>query len=128
MDNLSLQDFEPFQMTVGEPSISITPNGVTFSKAAIIKLGKPEYVKLLIQYDKKLLAVKRSTDDEEDAIAFLSPRKKTVSVRWNNRDLLNTLLQLMKWDPKLRYSIIGSYNNELEAMIFDLNQIKLIGA
>jgi len=127
MNELSLQDFELFQMTIGEPSISVTRNGVTFSKSAIIKLGKPEYVKLLIQHERKLAAVVRSTSEEEEAILFLSPQKKTISVRWNNRDLLNTLWQLMKWSPDGRYSITGIYNHDLEAMIFDLKDYKLIG-
>jgi uncharacterized Fe-S cluster-containing radical SAM superfamily enzyme len=83
----NLEDFKKINLAPGSPSISVTSNGITFNKAAIVKLDEAEKVNLFINEDDKALAVATCTDDDK-ALNFLKKGKKALSVRWNNKDLL----------------------------------------
>jgi hypothetical protein len=120
-----LEGFERIKLTKGLPSISITNNGITFNKTAIVKLGEPKFVILMKNDANKMLAVQVCDEDEPDKTIFLSsPDKKFLSVRWNNKDLLNTIAKLMQWNLAVAkgYRVNGDYVDEERAMIFDLNQ------
>ena len=43
-----LEGFRKVNLTSGLPYVSITDNGITFSKNAVIKMGKPKNVVLLM--------------------------------------------------------------------------------
>jgi len=124
-----LDGFKTISLTVGLPYISITENGVTFNKTSIVKLGRPSHVLLMINEDKKQIAVQPCDAENEDATPFLrSEGKSVLSVRWNNKDLLNTLSKLMGWDLKeCGYRVDGDYLNNENAMVFDLNTATRIG-
>lgn len=119
-----LEGFERYNYSIGTSSITLSDNGVAFSKTAVIKMNKCEYVVLLINYSERKLAIKKCDQEEEGAIAFYNSSKKLVSVRWNNRELQKTLSNLMGWELKdgVAYKIDGTYSHEDEALIFDLNQ------
>lgn len=117
-----LEGFKPISLTIGLPYISITKNGITFNKTSIVKLGCPSHVILLINEEKKQIAVQQCKENDENATPFYkSSNTGLISVRWNNKDLLNTLSKLMKWDiDKFNYRIDGDYLSNENAMIFDL--------
>jgi len=117
-----LEGFKKFDMAVGTSTVSITQHGVAFSKACIVRLGKPEYVELLIDYPNKRMAIKCATKETEGAFPFYNPQKKVISVRWNNKDLLSEIERLMKWDLSGNvYKAYGNYSPEDQATIFDLS-------
>lgn len=116
-----LEGFKKYDMAVGTSTVSITEHGVAFSKACIVRLGKPEFVELLIDYSNKQIAVKVASKDTEGAFPFYNPNKKVVSVRWNNKDLLNEIKNLMGWELKdAIYRANGEYIPEEKATVFDL--------
>ncbi|MDY3930523.1 MAG: hypothetical protein SOZ08_02365 [Erysipelotrichaceae bacterium] len=116
-----LEGFKKYDMAVGTSTVSITEHGVAFSKACIVRLGKPEFVELLIDYSSKQIAVKVASKDTEGAFPFYNPNKKVVSVRWNNKDLLNEIKNLMGWELKDSiYRANGEYIPEEKATVFDL--------
>jgi len=121
-----LEGFKKVNMVTGLPSLSITKNGITFNKPSIVKLGKPAYVYLLQNEEKRKLAVQVCDEKDSDAVPFLKDTDKSVlSVRWNNSDLLKTISQWMDWDlDNEGYRVEGDYYKEESAMIFDLNQAK----
>ena len=121
-----LEGFTKVSMVTGLPSISVTKNGLTFNKPAIVKLGKPTHVNLLQNEEQKKLAIQVCDERDNDAISFLKDAEKSIlSVRWNNSDLLKTISQWMNWDlDKDGYRVEGDYYKEENAMIFDLNQAK----
>lgn len=123
-----LEGFEVYNYSIGTASITLSDNGVAFSKTAVIKMNKCEYAKLLINFTEKKIAIIKSKQDEEGSIAFFNPDKKLVSVRWNNKELQKTLANIMGWELKegIAYKIDGTYSYEDEAIIFDLNQGELI--
>lgn len=120
-----LEGFEQYNMTIGTASISISENGIGFSKAAVSKLKKSEYVKLYIDRSNKRIAVQIARQDDDGAIQFYK-NQKSGAVRWNNKELLKTLAQMMGHTfEKEVYKVDGDYYPDEEAMIFDLKSAVL---
>lgn len=115
-----LEGFETFSVTIGAASISVSEYGISFSKTSVIRLGKAEYVKLLINANTKEIAIQISDKNTEDSIKFYTGQKST-SVRWNYRELQNTISDMMDWDLKeYIYKVEGKYFHEDKALVFDL--------
>ncbi len=117
---MNLEKFRPINLTIGFPSISITSNGVTFSKAAVVKLGMPKHVVLLLNEEEKQFAVMGANEGDDNATQFVR-NKKTYSVRYNNKDFLNTLEKMMKWNlDEQGWKVSGDYYSEQNLLVFDL--------
>lgn len=117
-----LEGFKQYNMTIGTASVSITENGIAFSKTTIIKMNKVPYVKLLIDEEGKRIAIQKALENDEGAIGFYN-NQKIVSVRWNNKELLKTIAKMMNWELSGNvYRVDGDYVAEEEAMIFDLKE------
>lgn len=125
---MMLDGFKIVNLVTGVPYMSVTKNGVSFNKPCVIKMNYPTHVKLLINYDKKLIAIQTCNENDEDAILFLRNKNtKLLNVRWNNKDLLNQISKIMDWDINtMGYRIDGENIEAEKAMIFDLNQATLI--
>ena len=106
---IDLSNFKTFDFSEGVPYISITSNGITFNKSVIMKMKYPTYVKLLINESDKQIAVQAC--DEH------------LSVRWNAKDLINTIARICDWDlSQLSYRVNGVLVPEMNLMLFDLNE------
>lgn len=118
-----LEDFKPFNFSEGVPYVSVTNNGMTFNKSVIMKLDYPEYVVLLIDETTKRIAIQACTQETANAVSFYREKKSNIlSVRWNGRDLLNTIQNLTGWNlSNGGYRIDGALLKEDRAMLFDLN-------
>ncbi len=120
-----LEGFKTFNFNEGAPYVSITKNGATFNKSVIMKLGYPEYVCLLINAQAKQIAIQVASKETTNATPFYTEEKKQsgiLSIRWNGRDLLNTLKDITEWDlSKVGYRVDGKYLPEDNAILFDLN-------
>lgn len=122
-----LDEFKDLTTVKGYPSVSVTPNGVTFSKAAVQKLGKPARVRLLINESLRVLAITPATDETESAVKFCNPNRPVSSVRIGGRDLRKTLADLMEWDfstDSTGYKIDGDYDKRQNAIFFELTKAK----
>ena len=116
------EGYKPFILVNGIPSISVTDNGLTFSKSAVVKLGCPAYVNLYIDAEKKMLAVEPGEEGSPQAIAFYRPNDRNIiTVRWNNKDLLGYLCAVMNWDLKTNsYKVSGTYDYNENIFEFDM--------
>lgn len=116
------EGYKPFILVNGIPAISVTDNGLTFSKSAIVKLGCPAYVNLYIDAEKKMLAVEPGEEGSPQAIAFYRPNDRNIiTVRWNNKDLLGYLCTIMNWDLKTNsYKVTGVYDYNENIFEFDM--------
>ena len=123
-----LNGFEVYNYSSGTASLTLSDNGVGFSKTAVQKMGRCEYVKLLINFNEKMVAIQKCDKDDSDSILFFNPKKKIVSVRWSNKDLQKTILSMMGWNLRegMAYKADGVYVPEDNAMIFDLTKSELI--
>ena len=107
---IDLSNFKTFDFSEGVPYISITSNGITFNKSVIMKMKYPAYVKLLINETEKQIAVQACGDG-------------VLSVRWNAKDLINTIARICDWDlSQLSYRVNGVLVPEMNLMLFDLNE------
>ena len=122
-----LEGFRKVNLTSGLPYVSITDNGITFSKNAVIKMGKPKNVVLLMNEEKKMIAVQICDANEEGSIQFFK-NIKSINVRINNKDFIYTLSRLMNWNIKEEgYRILGDWYENDQVMIFDLTKAALLG-
>ena len=120
-----LEDFKPFNFSEGVPYVSVTINGVSFNKSVVLKLNYHEYVVLLINEESKQIAIQVCDRDTPNAVQFYKVKKNPnlISVRWNGRDLINTLQTMMGWSLKNNgYRVDGVLLKEERAMLFDLNK------
>ncbi len=123
------ENFTSFNFDEGVPYVSITKNGVTFNKAVIMKLNYPAFVQLLINPADKQIAIRACAENDPNSTAFFKPKSNPniISVRWNVKDLLNTLQEITGWDlSKDGYRIDGILIKEENAMLFDLNNGKIL--
>jgi len=123
------ENFKTINLTIGLPYISLTNNGVSFSKTAVVKLGSPSHVLLMINEEEKQIAVKVCEPDDADATPFVRNKKNsTANVRWNNKDFLNTISKMMDWNLQSDgYRVNGEYFSNERAMLFDLKLATIIG-
>lgn len=119
-----LEGFSAFDFSEGVPYASFTQNGITFNKSVTLKLGEPEYARFLINADTKQVAVQACEAGEKNATVFYRPKASgALSVRWNARDLLNTLERIMGWNFKeVSYRADGILLENERAIVFDLSK------
>ncbi|MBQ7580002.1 MAG: hypothetical protein IJU39_01695 [Clostridia bacterium] len=121
-----LDGFTSFNFNEGAPYVSITKNGMTFNKGTVMKLRCPEYVRLLINSDQRMIAIQPCESTTENATVFCSEERrnsKVLSIRWNGRDLLNTVSDMMDWDlSNHAFKVEGKPLVAENAMLFDLNK------
>ncbi len=123
------EKFTSFNFEEGAPYVSITKNGVTFNKAVIMKLEYPAFVQLLINAEGKQIAVKVCNEEDQNSTPFFKKKEKSgvLSVRWNVKDLLNTLQEITAWDlSSYGYRVDGVLIKEENAILFDLNNGKIL--
>ena len=121
-----LSRFRTVELIKGNPTISVTKNGITFSQAAIQKLGKPEFVEFLIDDENKVIAVVKKEKEGANCFHFYMPNKKVLSVRISNKELKNQIREMMSWDftNDEGYKVEGEYDKENQALFFDLKEAK----
>ncbi len=120
----ALEGFSAFDFSEGVPYVSFTPNGLTFNKSVTLKLGEPEHVKFLINESAKQVAIQVCDAGDKNATVFYRPKASGVlSVRWNARDLLNTIERIMGWNLKeTSYRADGILLKEEHTIVFDLSK------
>ena len=119
-----LDGFKSFNFNEGMPYVSITSNGMTFNKSVIMKLDYPEFAVLLIDENSKRIAVQKCDMNTQNAVQFYKEKKSNVvSVRWNGKDLLNTIQSMMGWNLENGgFRIDGLLLKDEQAMLFDLTK------
>jgi hypothetical protein len=119
---MDLSNFSVFDFKEGVPYVSITSNGLTFNKSVIMKLHYPEFVILLINNESKQIAVQACDETNEKAVQFYKEKANgVISVRWNAKDLINTISRMCEWDlSQVSYRVNGVLIPEQSLMLFDL--------
>ena len=124
-----LDNFKPFNFDEGAAGLSVTKNGVTFNRSVSTKLGQPKYVVLLLSQEEKMIAVKVCSESDEHAAVFCKTKEeKPIAIRWNSKDLLLTIQDMMEW--KLTecngYRVDGKFIPEEKAILFDFKNATAI--
>ena len=121
---MNLEKFKPFNFGEGVPFVSVTLNGLTFNKAVVMKMGFPKFARLLINDEDKMIAVQATDENEDMAVPFYRIHKnKQTSVRWNSRDLLNTISTMMEWNLHMQnFKVEGTFDKSANITVFDLKR------
>lgn len=118
-----LEGFKAFDFSEGVAYMSITSNGVTFNKSVTMKLRYPEWVLLLINEHTGQVAIQPCEEYTPNSAPFFKAKENGIlSVRWNSKDLLNNLEELMDWDLQQEsYRVAGTLIRQENIMLFDLH-------
>ena len=121
---MDLSNFKVFDFSEGVPYVSVTNNGLTFNKSVVIKLNYPEYVRLLINESDRQIAIQVCEKKKKKAVQFYKQKPNGVmSVRWNAKDLINTLSRMCDWNLKQSsYRVNGVLVPEHSLMLFELDE------
>lgn len=120
-----LTGFTRYDLSEGEPTMSITANGTSLNEEVSKMLGRPERAELLIDEKGKRIAVVPCGKDAKGTINFGGDRKLSNGIRFNNRGFQSKIATLMGWDLSVdNYRISGIYLDEDQAMVFDLNKAR----
>ena len=106
-----------------DPAVTIRKGSITFNTACINGLEDVVFVQLLLCEDEKKFAVKGCNENDKDALRWcIAKPDKRKSRKMTCPDFTTKLYELMQWDPKCRYKILG-YKIEFEGetyYVFDL--------
>lgn len=99
---------------------TLSLNAVIFNNEVITKMGKPAYVRLLLNEKEKCFAIKATQGFDDDKIEFC--KDDSVNVRINNREFVRKL-KLMIGAPEFgAIRVPGIYIESNKAFVFDLNR------
>lgn len=107
--------YEGFQVVRGEffahiyePSFTFNGNKVSVNRACIKKLPDTEFVQILVNPEKKKLAIRPCTEDEKDSFRWCTANgQKRAPKQITCRVFFAKILSLMNWNPNYRYKLLG---------------------
>ncbi|HWQ74979.1 MAG TPA: integrase [Syntrophomonas sp.] len=113
---------------VYEPSITFNNCRISLNKACLTRLPDVNYVQILVNPEKKKLAVRPSREDEKDSFLWCTTRgEKRKPRQITCRMFFAKVIQLMNWDPDYRYKILGKLirSGSEHLFIFDLSDTEV---
>lgn len=118
-------EFEYFNPALGAITVSIAEYGLTFSKAAVEVLGRPQYIMLAYDKNKQIVGIIPVDEGETKKIEFIS-KMKNGYVRINTKDFVRFLMKHFPDSPQMfskkaiRY--FSYWEDESSVLIVDLKR------
>ncbi len=135
-DDVEIDDdfsFEGFQIVRGEffahsrePAITFNDEKIYVNTACISKLPETDFVQVLVDKDKKQLAILPCHEDDRDSFVWRSINRKTGKRQPKHitcHRFFAKVCEMMKWNTQYRYKMIGKLVNArgISLFVFDLN-------
>ena len=118
--------FQPLNRVAGKPAITVTKNGVGFSKQALSKLEYTHYVQMFINKNDKQLGIRKCEKDAPGAMKFVPEKKDMVdSLRWNNPSFTGDIKSLVEKElADIDFTCEGSFIEDegMPALLFDFTK------
>ena len=113
-------DFKPMERIAGRAMMTVTKNGVAFSKQAVAKLSYAHYVQIFINKKAKMLGVKACKEEDDNSIKFVNSSKEKVDyVRWNNNDFTSEINSLVSREiAEKGYKVEAEFLEDENALLF----------
>ena len=121
--------FEGFQVVRGEffahtyePSLTFADFKVYVNTACIRKLSEFSYIQILVNPEKKKVAVRPCREEERDSFRWCSATEKRSPKQITCKIFFAKVFKLMSWDQNFRYKLLGKLirtRNEI-LFVFDL--------
>lgn len=117
-------NFQLMEKVAGKPTISVTKNGVGFSKQVLSRLGYSHFVLIFINKIDKQLGIKACGKETPGAMKFIPESKeKADSLRWNNPIFKDDIKSLVTKElAKEDFACDGEYIDEEKALLFDFTK------
>ena len=123
-------NFQPLDRVAGKPTISITKNGVGFSKQALSRLEYAHYVQMFINKVDKQLGIRKCDKDASGAMKFVPEKKeRTDSLRWSNPTFVENIKCLVSKELAAGNFICEGDYLDCEAsptLLFDFTKARLL--
>lgn len=124
---MNLSKFEVYKFSTGVSTMTISKSGISFSQTAVIRLEMATHVRLLINQVDKEIAIQQASSEDKQAMRFYRARKNAVTARWNYKDLIATLSDLMGWNTdEHTYKVTGEFNASEKLILFKLGNAEMI--
>ena len=112
-----------------EPTIRFDRCVLRINAACIKRFPRVDYVQILINPDRKILALKPCSPSARDAFLWkrIDNKGKTVPKNVTCRLFYAKLVDLMRWDPNHRYKLLGRivHANGEYLIVFDLTSTEV---
>ena len=115
-------NFDWYSKDLGAPLVSIAKYGITFSKAAVEKMGNPPAIKLGFDRENKIIGVKLLEEEGKDGFSFAKKEREDYGyVRINNKGFIKVLrAECEEYDFEETTRFVGKMDNEKGLFIIDL--------
>lgn len=113
---------------VYEPSISFNNCRISLNNACLTRLPDVDYVQILVNPEKKKLAVRPSSEGEKDSFLWCSTKgEKRKPRQIICRMFFAKVIELMGWNPDYRYKILGKLvqSGSEHLFIFELSDTEV---
>lgn len=119
-------NFQLMEKVAGKPAISVTKNGVGFSKQVLSRLGYAHYVLIYINKVDKLIGMKACNAETQGSMRFVPESKERVdSLRWNNPSFKDDIKSLVSKElAEINFVCDGEYLEEEAALLFDFTKAR----
>ncbi len=126
----NIQWFDP---SLGTPMVSVSPNGLTFNRAAVVLLGGPEYVEVGVDGKARVLVVRkaggeageagRPADEPFRGLAFRRGESPNSFVRIGSKDLVRFIeASIPDFCPGEASKYLARYEAASRHLVVDLRQ------
>jgi len=114
------------EKVAGKPTISVTKNGVGFSKQVLSRLCYSHFVLIYINKVDKQLGIKACDKETPGAMKFIPENKEKVdSLRWNNPVFKNDIKSLVSKEiGGGDFTCEGEYIDDENALLFDFTKAR----
>lgn len=128
---IMFKDFTKFNFTVIDvaagavPQMTVNLNGLSFTAKTLDVLGRPEFVRPLLDADNKAFALQVCKEKDSRAMKFTSNTQASGYSSTCNT-IRHALRRLMgnAWKDSMRYEMDGVYFPDAKAVVFDLTSAK----
>lgn len=116
-----LNTFETVRFSSGNAFITLSINSIIFNREVVNGLGRPKFVKLLMNEKEKCIAIKATPGFDDDKIEFVKDND-SINVHWNNREFVRKLKSWANASEKSLLRIHGEYIARENAFVFDFKK------
>ncbi len=129
---INLKGFKPIPVygCASASTMTITDKYFKFNGDTAKELGTPKYIQILVNSNEKKVAVAACDENAEGAVAISCENNeegRRYVINFQHKAAHTTIRNLMGWEDKQSRRMAGISIPEGKAIVYDLQQAKLIG-
>jgi len=132
VDAINLDGFKPiggqmFSTNVTTPYLTIMKDGITFNDASFARLENCEYIRLMLNAQKKRIVIIPTVEKDPEAISWKSGSKKNSYKKLMCPGFTSILRNAWNLNSELRYRMPGRLVNDQNKpmILYELDGVKI---